>query len=84
MDSLTEVTPASGNYGCGFIVWPNSAKGHNGAMDGTNALLHDAGDGGGWVVVLNTRAGQDSFAWTLDGILANLYTTVHWPSYDLF
>jgi CubicO group peptidase (beta-lactamase class C family) len=86
MDSLTEMTPASapGNYGCGFVVWSGGAKGHNGAMSGTNALLHDAGDGGGWVIVLNTRAEQDTFVWTLDGILSKLYSAVNWPNYDLF
>ena len=84
MDSLTETTPASGTYGCGFIAWPNHAKGHNGAMDGTNALLHDAGNGGGWVVVMNARASQDDYAWGLDATLSGIYTAVHWPSYDLF
>ena len=86
MDSLTEMTPASkpNNYGCGFVVWSNSAKGHNGAMDGTNALLHDAGDGGGWTMVMNTRAEKDTYAWTLDGILANLYSSINWPAYNLF
>ncbi|HEY6901345.1 MAG TPA: serine hydrolase domain-containing protein, partial [Puia sp.] len=84
IDSLTETTPNSNGYGCGFVVWNGGAKGHNGAMDGTNALLHDAGDGGGWTVVLNTRAEQDTFAWTLDGILGNLYKTITWPTYDLF
>ncbi|MBS1661781.1 MAG: serine hydrolase [Bacteroidetes bacterium] len=84
MDSLTETTPNSNGYGCGFVVWGGGAKGHNGAMDGTNALLHDAGDGGGWTVVLNTRAEQDTFAWTLDSILGNLYKTISWPNYDLF
>ena len=86
MDSIRELTPASAsnNYGCGFLVWKNNAKGHNGAMDGTNALLHDAGDGGGWVVVMNTRAPNDNFVWGLDGSLSVLYGTVHWPQYNLF
>jgi hypothetical protein len=53
-------------------------------MDGTNALLHDAGNGGGWVVVMNARASQDGFAWGLDTILGNIYSAVHWPDYDLF
>lgn len=84
MDSLTETTPNSNGYGCGFVVWGGGAKGHNGAMNGTNALLHDAGDGGGWTVVMNTRAEQDTFAWGLDGVLSNLYKTITWPAYDLF
>lgn len=84
INMLTQTEPHSGNYGCGFISWGGGAKGHNGAMSGTNALLHDAGDGGGWIVVMNTRAEQDTYAWTLDGILGGLYKTVSWPSYNLF
>lgn len=84
MNMLTQTEPNSGNYGCGFVVWGGGAKGHNGAMDGTNALLHDAGDGGGWVVVFNTRASQDDFAWGLDGVLGGLYNSVAWPAYNLF
>lgn len=85
MDSLTEMTPASAsnNYGCGWVVF-HPGKAHNGAMDGTNALLHDAGDGGGWVVVMNTRASQDGYVWGLDGILGGLYNAVNWPGYNLF
>ncbi len=84
MDSLTEVLHASRNYGCGFIVWSNHAKGHNGAMPGTNALIHDAGDGGGWTVVMNGRAEKDGFAWGLDVMLRVFYSSIHWPDTNKF
>ncbi len=75
---------STNNYGLGYVIVNGGGKMHNGAMPGTNALMHDTGDGGGWSMVLNTRAEVDNFAWTLQGTLGDLYKTINWPSYDLF
>lgn len=82
--SLTAIhtgSAANNGYGLGFGLNGNG-KWHNGAMPGTIAFMQEDGNGNGWAVLCNTRPANDSFCFTLNGIISALVTTPGWGDYD--
>lgn len=89
--SFTTMTTAAGvndvngnnpNYALGWAASPQS---HNGAMDGTTAVLAVAPNGFGFAAVANTRPGNDQFAGNLTSMVQQIIAGVSaWPSHDLF
>jgi CubicO group peptidase (beta-lactamase class C family) len=74
---------ANPGYGLGWIV-ESTDRAHNGAMDGCMGFLVRRNDGLSYAVLVNTRAGGDSFAWGLKGVIDSFVASVTWPGYDLF
>lgn len=70
------------NYAFG---WGVSPQWHNGAMSGTIAFLAVMPNGYTYAAVVNTRPGDDGFAFTLSSTLQKIVNDVSaWPGYDLF
>ena len=79
---------APGNSGYGLGVGLNPGWwGHNGAMQGTGALLIQRDDGLAFAMLRNQDTTNDAFSWQLRAKIAAAIDTIPgtaWPAYDLF
>jgi hypothetical protein len=79
---VNDVNGNDPNYALGWVANPQS---HNGAMDGTTAILAVTANGFGYAAVANTRPANDQFAGNLSSLVQQIIAGVSaWPSHDLF
>ena len=85
ISTMTTPSSANANYACGWAV--NSANNwwHIGSLPGTETEIIRAAIGWNWVILVNSRSTQASYANDLD----QLFWTAHgqlaaYPDYDLF
>jgi CubicO group peptidase (beta-lactamase class C family) len=86
----TMVTPphvkdASNNDPGYAFGWGANPQSHNGAMDGTIAMLKVMSNGFEYAAIVNTRPPSDIWAGSLAGAVEAAISAVStWPGYDLF
>lgn len=85
ISTMTTPSSANANYACGWSV--NSADNwwHIGSLPGSETEIIRAAIGWNWVVLLNSRTTQSSFAADLDQLFWNAHAQLAaYPDYDLF
>jgi hypothetical protein len=72
------------SYGKGWAI-ASSDRNHNGAMNGTIAVMVRRNDGYAFAIVANTRPSNDGFAGNMKAMGNSIVDGVKaWPSGDLF
>lgn len=82
---LTDDTPLSPGYGCGWSVSGDKQK-HNGANGGSRSWLAEIGNGLSIAIITNNAPSNDpdGHGKMLNEISAGVKNVTAWPSYDLF
>lgn len=79
---ILDATRSNPNYGMG---WVNNPQSHDGAMNGSGAVLGLFTNGYSVAVISNARPSSDTFAWGMLTMGSDIINAIgNWPGYDLF